>query len=218
MKNNLPILALETSGDLCSAAVLLEDNVFYEYNINKKHIHSEKLPVMIQTVLESSGISLNEINHIAVSNGPGSFTGLRIGLAAAKGIAFGIGLPIVPVPTFDACALQLMNITEQGTEFVIISQAGVDDVYLAKYLNKNGGFSEIIPLQLTAKSEIENYVNGNDFVAGSIKIDKINSHFIVPTALHIANWSYIFGKDLLTYNYDYLEPNYFKNFTGRSKK
>src|SRR4030042_6611650 len=105
MKVQLPILAIETSGELCSTAVMLSEQSFVEMNILKKHVHSQKLFDMIDLVLKNANVELKDIACIAVSIGPGSFTGLRIGLSAAKGMAVGANLPIVPVPSFQALSL-----------------------------------------------------------------------------------------------------------------
>ena len=98
MNELFPILAVETSGELCSVALLLDEKNFIELNYLQKQIHSQKLIGMIDTVLETAATELRGVKSIAVSMGPGSFTGLRIGLSAVKGIAFGANLPIIPIP------------------------------------------------------------------------------------------------------------------------
>ena len=97
MESGLPILAIETSQEICGAAVLIEPNKFSESIIHIKNIHSEKIFNVIDSALKLAGLKLNMIKAIAVSAGPGSFTGLRIGMAAAKGIGIGSSLPIIPV-------------------------------------------------------------------------------------------------------------------------
>ncbi|MFA7422004.1 MAG: tRNA (adenosine(37)-N6)-threonylcarbamoyltransferase complex dimerization subunit type 1 TsaB, partial [Melioribacteraceae bacterium] len=107
MNNLFPILAVETTGEMCSVAIHLDQKNFIELNYLEKHIHSQKLINMVDSVLSQADVKLENIKAIAVSMGPGSFTGLRIGLAAVKGLAFGSSLGIIPVPTFDAYALQI---------------------------------------------------------------------------------------------------------------
>ncbi|MEW6701378.1 MAG: tRNA (adenosine(37)-N6)-threonylcarbamoyltransferase complex dimerization subunit type 1 TsaB, partial [Bacteroidota bacterium] len=136
MNETLPILAIETSGDLCSAAVLLGEKNFVELNYLQKHIHSQKLIDIIDAVLKNANVELKQIKSIAVSMGPGSFTGLRIGLSAVKGIAFGAGLPIIPVPTFDAYAFNIARVLPDGSKFIIAINANIDELYFEKFVKK----------------------------------------------------------------------------------
>lgn len=213
-KIKLPLLAIETSGELCSAALLIGENILYEYSIRQKNIHSEKLFEMIQNVLSSAKITINEIGAIAYSSGPGSFTGLRIGLSAAKGIAFGISKPVIPVPTFDALAYAIAKYHKIGTKFRIVRNASKDEIYSAHYIiNEKLEYDNV---ELLNKNEIT-FENDN-LVYGDSKIDILVKNVIGPSASNIAEWAYLFGEDLLTFDYDYLEPNYLKKFIVKVKK
>ncbi len=210
-KNLLPILAIETSGDLCGVALLKSENVYYEFNANEKNIHSEVLFKLIDIVLDKSNVKLNELNAIAVSNGPGSFTGLRIGVAAAKGLATGAKLPIIFVPTFDALALQIANSSAENSRFAIANKVNSNELYFVKYeTGKENSYSEIEKLQI---------INAEEISERSKDVGKIFGNYLSNTAVNnssprsvfIALWAYYFGKDLLTFNFDFNEPNYFKN-------
>ena len=98
MSEDKPILSIETSGNLCGACIYFSDEKYFEASLNLRNSHSEKLFEQIDFVIKSSRIKITNLKCIAVSAGPGSFTGLRIGMSAAKGLAFGTSLPIVPVP------------------------------------------------------------------------------------------------------------------------
>lgn len=218
MNNQFPILAVETSGDLCSVAVMLDENKYSEINILQKHIHSEKLILMIDQVLSSVELSINDISQIAVSIGPGSFTGLRIGLAAVKGIAFGAQKPITAVPTFEAFAFKISQ-SINNIKFAVVNNVNTDELYYAEYQKLNDGKIGIIKeLSIIKKDEIENHSKNVEFIYGNFLHPKVFNKSAFPTALNIAEWAYLFGKELLTYNYDYLEPNYFKKFTAKVKK
>ena len=134
MDNLLPLLAIETSGDICSAAIMLGENSFVEMNYLQKHIHSKKLIDIIDTILKTAELEINDLNAIAVSGGPGSFTGLRIGYSSAKGLAFGANKGIIPVPSFDAFAMQISENLIPGTEFIIANKAGSEEYYTGKFL------------------------------------------------------------------------------------
>lgn len=214
MKNKFPILSIETSGELCSAALMIDEKTFFEMNILKKHVHSEKLIEMIDLILNSADITLKNLSFIAVSIGPGSFTGLRIGLTAAKSLAFGSGLPIVPVPTFNAFALQINEYSMNEEKFGIIRNASIDDFYYATFnsnLQSNNWNSEVKLIKKIELGVINQEIKIFGDKIANLKINNI----LGPYASNIAKWSYLFGSDLLTYNYDYLEPNYLKNFIAK---
>ncbi|GBD89878.1 tRNA threonylcarbamoyladenosine biosynthesis protein TsaB [bacterium BMS3Abin04] len=214
----LPLLAIETSGELCSVAVMFNENNFAETNIKQKNIHSEKLMDMVNYTLETATLKINDLNAVAVSTGPGSFTGLRIGMSAAKGIAFGADLQIVPVPTFNALAYEISNFLKAGTSFVVSNIVNTTEIYFSKYLKSVDGLQTISELRVIKKEELQNYIEDKDLVYGNFT--NINNDFSLasPSAKFVAKWAYIFGKDLLTFNFDYMEPNYLKNFVPRIKK
>lgn len=99
------ILCLETSTTNCSVALAVDGKVkaIREEN-NKKFSHSEKLHVFIAEVLLESGLKNTDLDAIAVSKGPGSYTGLRIGVSAAKGLCFALDIPLISTPTLEVLA------------------------------------------------------------------------------------------------------------------
>ena len=218
MADLLPILAIETSGELCSVALMMDVKSSLEFNYLQKYIHSEKLIEMIQTVLAISKVELNHVQSIAVSIGPGSFTGLRIGLSAAKGLALGSNLPIIPVPTFSAFAQQLSENLQSGESFGIISNANIDEVYYSKFQKKNNRVEIIEDLKLVKKISLKEAAQSVNRIFGDIELENLIKTPFGSTAFSIAKWAYLFGKDLVTSNYDSLEPNYFKKFIPRAAR
>ena len=110
----MKILVLESSGLVASVAVVTEEKLIGEYTTNFKKTHSQTLLPMMDTLLKMIGIPVQEMDAIAVSGGPGSFTGLRIGSATAKGLGLALSIPIISVPTVDAIAYNLC-----GTDAVV---------------------------------------------------------------------------------------------------
>ena len=100
----MKVLALDSSGLVASVAVVEDDNLLGEYTINYKKTHSQTLLPMLDEVAKMIELDLKTVDVIAVSAGPGSFTGLRIGSATAKGLALALDKKIVSVPTVDALA------------------------------------------------------------------------------------------------------------------
>ena len=103
----MKILAIDSSSLVASVAVVEDDIMVAEYTINHKKTHSQTLLPMIDEISKMAEIDLSEVDAIAVSGGPGSFTGLRIGSATAKGLGLVWKKPLVHVPTVDAMAYNL---------------------------------------------------------------------------------------------------------------
>lgn len=102
----MKILALDSSGMVASVALLTEQQLIGEYTINYKKTHSQTLLPMLEEVKQMTELNLDEIDAIAVAAGPGSFTGLRIGSATAKGLGLALGKPLIGVPTLEGLAYQ----------------------------------------------------------------------------------------------------------------
>ena len=133
------ILAIETTGFFCSVAVIDEDDKIVHRSSDSRFNHLKELTPMIRELLEDNDISMKEIDAIATSTGPGSFTGLRIGAASAKGLGLALDLPLIHVPTLDAMAL---NIYSSNVLIVPIMDARRNQVYTGIY--KNAGKLEVI--------------------------------------------------------------------------
>jgi len=217
MIEDRPILAIETSQSLCSVCVYFSKEKFFEIDINLKNSHAEKLFELIELVIKSSSIEVDQLGAIAVSTGPGSFTGLRIGMSAAKGIAFGASLPIVPVPTFESLALKLSDFLPDETEFIIANKINAEEVYFAKFKIKQNSYVFIEELKVTSNDDFQKKLNGVLlFGNASLNLDHNKNdkkiRIASPNARYVAMWYKKFGDNLLSFDYDYLEPNYLKNF------
>jgi tRNA threonylcarbamoyladenosine biosynthesis protein TsaB len=124
------ILALETATLAGSAAVLDGSRVVGESRLDITLTHSERLMAMVDRLLKDCGWSVSTLDGLAVSIGPGSFTGLRIGVASAKGLALALGVPVAAVPTLDALA---WNLPFAGAPVSPLLDARKGEVYLALY-------------------------------------------------------------------------------------
>jgi tRNA threonylcarbamoyladenosine biosynthesis protein TsaB len=98
------VLGIETATGVCGAALAVNGVIAAVEEIDRQKIHAEKLVSLVTAVLRAGGITPRDLDGIAVSIGPGSFTGLRIGLSAAKGLAYATGVPLLAVPTLEALA------------------------------------------------------------------------------------------------------------------
>lgn len=106
MVSIMKILAADTTTSICSVAVCGEDRILAETFVDCGRTHTERLIMTIDWALAEAALTLQDIDALAVTVGPGSFTGLRVGVAAFKGLALGRNLPLISVPTLDAMARQ----------------------------------------------------------------------------------------------------------------
>lgn len=105
----MKILAVDTSATAASVAVAEENKLIGEFSINTALTHSQTLMPMVDELLKNTGLSVNDIYAVAVNTGPGSFTGVRIGVAAVKGIAFPKNLPCISVSTLESMAYNMLG-------------------------------------------------------------------------------------------------------------
>lgn len=126
----MKILAIDSSGLVATVALVEDNNLIAEYTIHHKKTHSQTLMPMLEEVKRMVELELDTIDAIAVASGPGSFTGLRIGAATAKGLAMGLNKPIIEVPTLEGMAYQMY-----GASAVIcpIMDARRNQVYTGLY-------------------------------------------------------------------------------------
>ena len=126
----MKLLAIDSSGLVASVAILENENLLAEYTVNFKKTHSETLLPMIDEIAKMTEQDLKTLDAVAIAAGPGSFTGLRIGAATAKGLGLALNKPLVPVPTLDAAAFNLY-----GTEALIcpVMDARRNQVYNGLY-------------------------------------------------------------------------------------
>ena len=101
----MKILVIDTSGPVCGTAVMDETKVYSEFAAQNRNTHSTSLMPMIEAALKAAGTDMKGLDAVAAVTGPGSFTGVRIGVATAKGLAHGAGLPCIPVDALEALAV-----------------------------------------------------------------------------------------------------------------
>ena len=152
----MKIRALDSSGLVASVAVTEDDNLLGEYTINYKKTHSQTLLPMLDEVAKMIELDLKTVDVIAVSAGPGSFTGLRIGSATAKGLALALDKKIVSVPTVDALAYNIWNCTDV---ICPLMDARRQQTYTGLYTFEDGRMQTLLPQCVVQIEEIINKVN-----------------------------------------------------------
>ncbi len=153
------ILAIETSTMLGGAAVMDSGaGLLAEVRVNVKAAHSERLMSEVDYVLAQASCAVQDMDALAVATGPGSFTGLRIGLSTAKGLAFAAGLPVVAVPTLEAFASCFPH-----SEFPVcpLLDARKKEVYAALFVHKGGALKKLMPETAIKASELAEGLSGH---------------------------------------------------------
>ncbi|KAA5827809.1 tRNA (adenosine(37)-N6)-threonylcarbamoyltransferase complex dimerization subunit type 1 TsaB [Algibacter amylolyticus] len=219
------ILNLETATTNCSVSlskdgktiVLKEDN-------DKSYSHAERLHVYIDAVLKEANITSNDLDAIAVSKGPGSYTGLRIGVSAAKGLCFALNKPLIAIPTLDALAHQIKM--EKGI-VVSMLDARRMEVYSAIY---DSDFKQIRETQaeILDETSFKNYLEqgkvyfiGNGVEKTKTLINHPNAIFVddkLPSANDMSALAFKKYKENNFEDVAYFEPYYLKDFVALKPK
>ena len=153
----MKILGLDSSGLVASVAIVEDNDLKGEYTVNYKKTHSQTLLPMLDEVAKMIELDLNSIDAIAVSGGPGSFTGLRMGAATGKGIALALDKKMVAVPTLKAMAY---NVSETDCLICPVMDARRQHLYTALYrLDKDGKPQEVLAQSLLSYEELIKLLN-----------------------------------------------------------
>nr|WP_320010047.1 tRNA (adenosine(37)-N6)-threonylcarbamoyltransferase complex dimerization subunit type 1 TsaB [uncultured Desulfobulbus sp.] len=161
------ILAIETSTGCGSVSITRGDShsgkVLGEYTLQPEVTHSRRLLGSVSGLMEGLSLSWNDLHGIAVSQGPGSFTGLRIGMAAAKGIAMAADLPLIGVPTLDGLSLLL---TPAAQPVYLVLDARKQQVYAACYRLQEEGWQRSSNFEVLTPDELAASITEPCLVAG----------------------------------------------------
>lgn len=225
---NATILCLETATTNCSVALSQDGELraMRELN-NQQYSHAEKLHLFITEVLAEAKLTLSDVDAVAVSKGPGSYTGLRIGVSAAKGLCFALGIPLLSIPTLDALAAQV-HIEDDATALMIpMLDARRMEVY-AKVLNAAGEELRATQAEILSEETYASYLKAHKvyFIGdGASKYASLCTH---KNAIFIKD-SYPSAKEMISLAHEkwkanqvedvaYFEPFYLKDFVAGKKK
>lgn len=148
----MKLLALDTSTEACSVALLYQGNTLALDEVCPQQ-HSKRVLPMIDSMLAEAGINLTMLDGIVFGRGPGSFTGVRIGVSVAQGLAFGAGLPVFGVSTLAAMAQAAVRL-HQATQIVAAIDARMAEVYLASFSCDATGVLQQLSPELAVKPQL----------------------------------------------------------------
>jgi tRNA threonylcarbamoyladenosine biosynthesis protein TsaB len=226
----MTILGIETSTAVCSVGLIrqsVEHPLQSEKSIIESHIHSEKLLTLVQEVCDEQQIKLSQLDGIAVSIGPGSFTGLRIGLSAAKGLCFSLEKPLLAVPTFQSMATSVLMTHPDCERVLVCIDAKQREYYIGAYEQINGTVREVLEIHIGSIASALPLVRQKTIIVtdavsevkkesrDSIWVEEVFSHCHgdIIARVGLENWSPQSSMD-----WKQLEPRYLKDFVVKVHK
>jgi len=217
------ILNIETSTKNCSVALAKDgQTVYFREMAEQGHSHAEKLHVFIEEIVKEATISFSDLDAVAVSQGPGSYTGLRIGVSTAKGLCYALDIPLISIDTLSVLANQLD--VENGIIIPMIDARRME-VYSAVFNSKKEILREVQAEILTDSSfsDIDDtvYFVGDSNEKAKTVLSKSNFNFVdavvFPSAKEMSAISY---KKFVNNSFEdvaYFEPYYLKDFMFQTK-
>jgi len=212
------ILCLETATTNCSVALSVNGSVTaLKEDYNNQYSHAERLHVFIEAILQKAKIEKSQLDAIAVSKGPGSYTGLRIGVSAAKGLCFALDIPLISIPTLDSLAMKV----ETANTVVPMIDARRMEVYSAVYAEDKEQIRKTMAEILDVNSFDKLLTHGKVVFIGNgvAKFQEICSHpnaVFMSDELPSAKEQAVFAEEKFNTNIfedvAYFEPYYLKDF------
>jgi len=219
------ILNIETATKNCSVALGQNEQVIdlIEYT-GEGYSHAEKLHVFIKDILSNNHILPEQLNAIAVSKGPGSYTGLRIGVSAAKGLAYALDIPLIAISTLESMARQIKT---ENAYIIPLIDARRMEVYSAVFDDKYNLIRKV-QADLLEEQPFDNYLNEKKVIFLGDAVEKTKKLIAHPNAV-FSSAKYPTAKDLHELAYQqfknrsfedtaYFEPYYLKDFIVTRKK
>ncbi|MBR6452742.1 MAG: tRNA (adenosine(37)-N6)-threonylcarbamoyltransferase complex dimerization subunit type 1 TsaB [Lachnospiraceae bacterium] len=187
MDHQTTIIAIDSSGLVASVAVLTQEKVIAEYSVDYKKTHSQTLVPMLREITEMIELDMADVDAIAIAKGPGSFTGLRIGSATAKGLGFALDKPLIPVGTLAGLAY---NAYGHGGWIVPVMDARREQVYTGIYRFDGGELVTVMEQDALGIEELIEKINAMTgeshvlFLGDAVPVykDKIEAGMKVPFA------------------------------------
>ncbi|WP_431162660.1 tRNA (adenosine(37)-N6)-threonylcarbamoyltransferase complex dimerization subunit type 1 TsaB [Flagellimonas beolgyonensis] len=220
------LLNLETATTNCSVSISKDDQIIaLKENNAENYSHSEQLHIFIKEALQEASLSFSDIEAVSISKGPGSYTGLRIGVSAAKGLCFSLDVPLISIPTLESMARQ---VELQAGEIVIpVLDARRMEVYScvydADYQEIRETRAEIIDegsfAEYASASKVYLIGSGAEKCRGALEHPNFQfEETIVPSAREMAPLAFKKFQVKQFEDVAYFEPYYLKDFVIQSKK
>jgi tRNA threonylcarbamoyladenosine biosynthesis protein TsaB len=221
------LLCIETATTVCSVCVTADDKILAHKEINNGFSHAENLHVFIQDVLKEANLSIKQINAVVISKGPGSYTGLRIGVSTAKGLCYALQIPLISIDTLQSMAYAIAQIKNEDALYCPMLDARRMEVYCAVYDKNLETITPVNALVVDEKSvEVFNLKKAIYFFGdGMPKVKQLlqnnNKAFFIdeifPSAKNIATLAFTKFSKKQFEDIAYFEPFYLKEFFTNAK-
>lgn len=219
------ILSIETSTSICSVAVHLDGRLISLSELTEPGAHAERLMLLIEEVLEKAKIGFQELDAVAVSEGPGSYTGLRIGVSTAKGLAFGLNKPLIGVNTLQALASAVAS--KEGELVIPVLDARRMEIFREVFDWKLNSVAKL-DAEVLSEDSFQNFLENHRVYFLGDAVDKVESIVQHDHASFISDLSFsaqhmggiAFDKYQKGQFADlaYFVPNYLKEFKALHSK
>lgn len=188
------LLHIETATDICSICISQNEEILALQEITQFSDHASRITLLLETCLQQAKISLKDLDAVAVSQGPGSYTALRIGISTAKGVCYALDKPLIAVDTLQALALATFQLEQKDALYCPMIDARRMEVYGAIFDKNNQLFQEAAALKIEADTFESYFRNGQHLVFSGDGAEKckpiLNSEFahfnpLVCSAKHL---------------------------------
>ncbi len=216
------LLHIESTSTVCSVAISKDTDLVALKELNNGYTHAENLHVFIDELLKEHKLKPGDLNAVSISSGPGSYTGLRIGFSAAKGLTYALQIPLISIDTLKALSVAAIKKSNKDALFCPLMDARRMEVYCAVY---NKQLENIIPLQALVLNEESIkvfdlnkpiYFFGDGMPKAKELLQTIPQSFfidnIIPSATNMIDLAFEKYQAKQFEDVAYSEPNYLKEF------
>lgn len=213
--NRANILSLETSSTVCGVTLTSNSEIVFSENITEPNSHDISLAPLIQKAVQHLELGFNSLDAVALSAGPGSFTGLRIGASMAKGICFDEAIKFISVPTMEALAWNMLEQTKQQfkNKIITVLPSRKSLYYIQRFTSD---FKKLSEIEIFTEDKFAEEIDSNTFIVGlvpeSIKINLPSKNLLILNSDIISYYAnYLYGIKKFD-DADKFEPIYVEDF------
>jgi len=220
------ILSIESATSICSVALHKEGKLLMLSEVDQENAHARQLMLLIEDLFLQAGVKTLDLAAVAVSSGPGSYTGLRIGVSVAKGLAFALDLPLIAVDTLTALAYPAFGLCGENDFVIPLLDARRMEVYTSVFGATGKMIEPSHPLEMDGNLFLKYLEKGKVFFLGD-GLEKLKGVLDHVNAVYLSNLNSADSVGLLAYqkfldksfeDIAYFEPNYLKEFRVLASK
>ncbi len=222
----MKLLSISTASDILSLSIVENENLIASFSSEGNKRHAELITPKIKELLESNNLKLSNLDGVCVNLGPGSFTGLRVGLSTAKGIVFGANIQLFGYTNFEELLYQSITRNDINGRIAVLIHSRKNEFYFGAFQIHGKIYSQLDVYELFSIEELKSFSQNFDLIIAEKKIvPSLINEIKNMEIIGIENNSY-YGALLVQSNpnkylcadYSYLEPLYLKNFDVKLKK